>query len=270
MNQRLCERLRRIRLDPVRLFIETVKEYRFLIVLRGEGLGADIDDTDPQQTGTPPRQAEAPSDGSKKSAALVQQFVNFARETLAGEGPANMVLLRGFSQRPHWPQINEVLGLRAAAIAAYPMYRGVAKLAGMEALETGDSLEEELEILKTRWNDYDFFYVHVKKIDSAGEDGDFDRKVRLIEEVDECLPRILDLAPDVLIITGDHSTPSELGSHSWHPVPVLLHARRCRPDRVSRFGERECLAGALGPRFPAVDLIPLALAHAGRLRKFGA
>jgi 2,3-bisphosphoglycerate-independent phosphoglycerate mutase len=181
-----------------------------------------------------------------------------------------MVLLRGFSQRPQWPPISEAFGLRPAAIAAYPMYRGVAELVGMDVLETGDSLAEELDVLKKRWNDYDFFFVHVKKIDSAGEDGDFGRKVALIEEVDQNLPRLLDLAPDVLLVTGDHSTPSALRSHSWHPVPVLLHARRCRPDRVSRFGERECLGGALGPRFPAVDLIPLALAHAGRLGKFGA
>lgn len=269
-NRELCGKLRRIEVDGARLFVEPVKEYRFLVVLRGEGLDGDIGDTDPQETATPPREVRARSEGSAKCADLVRRFVNSARSVLAGERPANMVLLRGFSQRPQWPQMNAVFGLRAAAAAGYPMYRGVAKLVGMDPLETGADLEEELQVVERRWEDFDFFYVHVKKIDSAGEDGDFDRKVALIEEVDERLPRLLDLAPDVLIVTGDHSTPAVLGGHSWHPVPLLLHSRRCRPDRAARFGERECLTGALGPRFPAVDLLPLALAHAGRLRKFGA
>jgi 2,3-bisphosphoglycerate-independent phosphoglycerate mutase len=181
-----------------------------------------------------------------------------------------MVLLRGFSQKPRWPQLGDVFGLRAAAIAGYPMYRGVGKLTGMQVLESGESLSEELETLEKRWSDFDFFYVHVKKIDSAGEDGDFDRKVSLIEEVDRHLPRLLELKPDVLIVTGDHSTPSVLRSHSWHPVPVLFHSAYCRPDHVEHFGERACMTGGLGPRFPAKDLLPLALANAGRLRKFGA
>jgi 2,3-bisphosphoglycerate-independent phosphoglycerate mutase len=163
-----------------------------------------------------------------------------------------------------------VYGLKAAAIAAYPMYRGVAKLLGMETLQTGDSLAEEFQAVEKNWDSFDYFYVHVKRIDSSGEDGDFDRKVGLIEEVDNHLPRLLDLQPDVLIVTGDHSTPSRLKYHSWHPVPVLVWAEHCRADNVRKFGEMAGLMGGLGPRLPAKELMPLALANAMRLDKFGA
>ncbi|MGW8187539.1 MAG: 2,3-bisphosphoglycerate-independent phosphoglycerate mutase [Desulfobacterales bacterium] len=269
-NEVLCEKLRQVKVDGVRLFIQTVKEYRFLLVLRGEDLNGEIEDTDPQETGVQPLKPQARRPEARQTAKLVHRFVEAARKHLADERPANMVLLRGFSQKPQWPQLGEVFGLRAAAIAGYPMYRGVGKLIGMQVLETGESLSEELDTLEKRWDDFDFFYVHVKKIDSAGEDGDFDRKVSLIEEVDRHLPRLLELKPDVLIVTGDHSTPAVLRSHSWHPVPVLFHSAYCRPDHVGHFGERACMTGGLGPRFPAKDLMPLALANAGRLRKFGA
>jgi 2,3-bisphosphoglycerate-independent phosphoglycerate mutase len=181
-----------------------------------------------------------------------------------------MVLLRGFSKRPQWPQMGEVFGIKPAAIAAYPMYRGVAKLIGMDVLDTGAEVEEEFGVLEDHWADYDYFFLHIKRTDSAGEDGDFERKVRLIEEVDILVPRILDLEPDVLVVTGDHSTPSLLKYHSWHPVPVLLWSGHCRADPVDRFGERACMSGGLGPRIPAVQLMPLALANALRLEKFGA
>jgi 2,3-bisphosphoglycerate-independent phosphoglycerate mutase len=269
-NEGLCEKLRHVKVDGVRLFIETVKEYRFLLVLRGEKLNGEIEDTDPQKVGAQPLKPQARLPEARQTAELVHRFVEAARERLAGERPANMVLLRGFSQKPRWPQMEEAFGLRAAAIAGYPMYRGVGKLIGMQVLETGESLAEEMETLEKRWADFDFFYLHVKKIDSAGEDGGFDRKVSLIEDVDRHLPRLLELKPDVLIVTGDHSTPSVLRSHSWHPVPVLLHSAYCRPDHVEHFGERACMTGGLGPRFQAKDLMPLALANAGRLRKFGA
>ena len=269
-NEALCETLRQIELTGVRLFVETVKEYRFLMVLRGEDLKGEIEDTDPQETGVQPLKPQARSPEAQQTADLVHRFVEAARENLADERPANMVLLRGFSQKPRWPQMGDVFGLRAAAIAGYPMYRGVGKLIGMQVLETGESLSEELDTLEKRWPDFDFFYAHVKKIDSAGEDGDFDHKVSLIEEVDRHLPRLLELKPDVLIVTGDHSTPSVLRSHSWHPVPVIFHSAYCRPDHVEHFGEHACTTGGLGPRFPAKDLMLLALANAGRLRKFGA
>jgi 2,3-bisphosphoglycerate-independent phosphoglycerate mutase len=220
--------------------------------------------------GEKPYEPQPLSSGARKTAELVRNFLSEAAEILADCRPANMVLLRGFSQRPDWPQMKDVFGLKAAAIAGYPMYRGLARLLGMEVLETGSGLNEEFEVMEKKWNDFDFFYLHVKQIDSAGEDGDYDRKISLIRKVDEFIPRLLNLSPDVIMVTGDHSTPSILKSHSWHPVPFLLWSRNCRPDNVDRFGERSCINGGLGPNFPAVDIMPLALANARRLEKFGA
>ena len=269
-NRELCTLLRQIRLPDVELFVEPVKEHRFLVVLRGEGLSAEVSDTDPQEVGQMPLEPEALSTEGERTARLIKQFAAEARRVLAGHAPANMVLLRGFSKRPSWPSVRDVFGLRAAAIAAYPMYRGVAKLVGMEVLDTGERLDDEFDVLERRWRDFDFFYLHVKRTDSFGEDGDYDRKAALIAEVDAQLPRLVSLEPDVVIVTGDHSTPSVLRSHSWHPVPVLLWSRHCRPDGVDRFGERACVAGSLGARIPSVELMPLALANAMRLEKFGA
>jgi 2,3-bisphosphoglycerate-independent phosphoglycerate mutase len=269
-NRALCERLRQIELSGAEVFVETVKDYRMLLVLRGEQLSAAISDTDPQMVGEKPYEPQPLSSGARKTAELVRNFLSEAAEILADCRPANMVLLRGFSQRPDWPQMKDVFGLKAAAIAGYPMYRGLARLLGMEVLETGSGLNEEFEVMEKKWNDFDFFYLHVKQIDSAGEDGDYDRKISLIRKVDEFIPRLLNLSPDVIMVTGDHSTPSILKSHSWHPVPFLLWSRNCRPDNVDRFGERSCINGGLGPNFPAVDIMPLALANARRLEKFGA
>jgi 2,3-bisphosphoglycerate-independent phosphoglycerate mutase len=269
-NDELCALLRRIALPGVEVFVETVKEYRLLLVLRGDGLSGALADTDPLEIGEKPLEPEPLSAEAERTAGLVKQFVDQAQRTLADHHPANMILLRGFSKRPDWPSFGEVFDLRAAAIAAYPMYRGVAKLIGMEALETGVDLAEEWGVLEDRWGDYDFFFLHAKPIDSAGEDGDFERKVRLIEEVDASMPRLLSLEPDVVLVTGDHSTPSLLKYHSWHPVPVLLWSKHCRADNTDRFGERACMIGGLGSRIPAKDLMPLALANAMRLRKFGA
>jgi len=270
-NQALCALLRdEIALPGVECFIETVKEYRLLLVLRGEGLNWALDDTDPQEVGERPLEPRPLAPEARRTAELVGQFLNQARDILSEHHPANGILLRGFSKRPAWPQVGEVYGLRAAAIAAYPMYRGAAQLVGMQPLATGSTFPEELDTIETHWGDFDFFFAHVKPIDSAGEDGDFKRKVALIEETDAHIPRILALEPDVLIVTGDHSTPAALEQHSWHPVPALLWSRHCRADRVQEFGESACLAGGLGPRFPATDLLPLALANAGRLEKFGA
>jgi 2,3-bisphosphoglycerate-independent phosphoglycerate mutase len=269
-NRQLCELLREIELLGVEIFVKPVKEYRFLLVLRGTGLSGDVSDTDPQDVGEEPVQPEAGAREAEATARLVRQFLDQAQEILADHHPANMVLLRGFSKRPSWPSMETVFGLRSAAIAAYPMYRGVAKLVGMQILDTGENVEEEFDVLEDHWDDFDFFFLHVKRIDSAGEDGDFERKVRLIEEVDKLVPRMMALEPDVIIVTGDHSTPSLLRYHSWHPVPVLLHSKYCRADGVAEFGERACLAGGLGPRIPASNLMPLALANARRLQKFGA
>ena len=269
-NIELCNLLRTIKLPDVKIFIETVKEYRFLLVLRGEGLSEDLIDTDPQTLGIKPLEPKGLNSEAEKTANLVKDFITQATEVLKEQNPSNMILLRGFSKKPNWPTIKDVFGLNCAAIAAYPMYRGLSKLLGMDILETGQTIVEEFDTLKNNWNKYDYFYLHVKKSDSAGEDGDFNRKVTKIEEVDEQIPKLLDLNPDVIIITGDHSTPSLLKYHSWHPVPVLLWSKYCRADKVKQFGERACITGGLGPRFPAVDLMPLALANAKRLEKFGA
>lgn len=269
-NEELCRLLRNIELPDAEVFVETVKEYRLLLVLRGEGLSGKIIDTDPQEVGKKPLQLKPLSSEAEKTASLAKQFLDQASEILADHHPANMLLLRGFSKKPDWPTMEDTFGLKSVAIAPYPMYRGLAKLLGMHILETGKTVKDEFNTLTDNWDEFDFFYLHVKKSDSAGEDGDFDRKVSVIEEVDKEIPRLLDLNPDVIMATGDHSTPSLMKVHSWHPVPVLLWSKCCRVDKVDRFGERPCMTGGLGPRFPAVDLMPLALANAQRLEKFGA
>jgi 2,3-bisphosphoglycerate-independent phosphoglycerate mutase len=269
-NQELCEKLREIKIPGVEIFVETVKEHRFLLVFRGENLSGKIIDTDPQAIGEKPLDPKPLSPDADKTVNLVKQFIEQTKTILADQKPANMVLLRGFSQRPTWPSYKESFGLKSAAIAAYPMYRGLARLLGMDLLETGQTIHDEFTALEKNWNNYDFFFIHIKKTDSSGEDGDFDRKVSIIEEVDKEIPRLMKLNPDVIIVTGDHSTPSLLKVHSWHPVPVLLYSKYCRADNVKAFGERACITGGLGPRLPAVDLLPIALANAKRIEKFGA
>jgi 2,3-bisphosphoglycerate-independent phosphoglycerate mutase len=262
--------LRSIELPNVEVFVDPVKDYRFVLVLRGEGLSGPLSETDPQRVGAAPLPVQALAPEADLAASLVNQWVARAREILADQHPANMVTLRGLDKNPGLPSMKLVYGLRAGAIAAYPMYRGAARLVGMDILPTGDTLEEETETLTKHWADYDFFFLHVKKTDSAGEDGDFDRKVHLIEQVDSLVvPAIEELEPDVLVVTGDHSTPALLRAHSWHPVPILLYSRHCRSDATSEFSERACAAGSLG-RFPATDIMPLAMANALRLTKFGA
>jgi 2,3-bisphosphoglycerate-independent phosphoglycerate mutase len=269
VGARLCAKLRKIELPGVETFVEPVKEYRFVLVLRGEGLYDGLTETDPQQTGKPPLPVEPLRPEAAPTAKLLNQWLAEARKVLADEHPANGCNLRGIAKDPGLPRIPDVYKLRCGAIATYPMYRGVAKLAGMEVLPTGETIEDEVETLKQHWTDYDFFFFHVKKTDSRGEDGDFDAKVSVIEHVDEVLPDILALEPDVVIITGDHSTPATLKSHSWHELPVLLWAKHVRPDGVTQFGERPCMAGGLG-HIHHTDLLPLAMGHAGRLAKFGA
>lgn len=265
----LCEELRAIELPDVELVVQAVKEHRFLLVLRGGDLEEGIEDTDPGRPGLPPGEARAERPGAERAAGLVREFVQGAAELLADHAPANMITLRGFARRPDWPRFPDVFGLRSLAMAAYPMYRGVAKLVGMDALETGPELEALHDTLAGAWPQYDFAFAHFKDPDKAGEDGDFDAKVNALEAADAIVPRLLQLEPDVVIVTGDHSTPAVLRSHSWHPVPVLLWGKTCRPDAVARFAEADCRAGGLGqPR--SVHLMPLALGHAGRLTKFGA
>ena len=271
VGARLCKELRQIRLPGVETFVEPVKEYRFILVLRGEGLYDGLTETDPQQVGKPPLPVEPLRPEAAHTAELLNQWIAEAREVLAhADGyPANGCNLRGIAKDPGLPKISDIYKLRCGAIATYPMYRGVGQLAGMEILPTGETIEDEVKTLEQHWAGYDFFFFHVKKTDSTGEDGDFDGKVRVIEHLDAVLPDILALEPDVIIITGDHSTPALQKAHSWHELPVLLWSRYIRPDGVTQFGERPCMAGGLG-HIHHIDLLPLAAANAGRLAKFGA
>ena len=264
----------KVSLPGVELFVEPVQEHRFVLVVRGEGLAGDVTESDPQQLGVPPlpiqplQNASDPA-ASRRTADLANRFIDQARDALKEQRPANMVLLRGLDMRPALPSMKEVFGLRAAAIAVYPMYRGLGKLVGMTALPSGKTLSDEFDALAKAWPDYDFFYLHYKYTDSRGEDGDFAAKVAAIEEFDQHVPRALDLQPDVLVVTGDHSTPALLRAHSWHPVPTMLYSRYCRCDDVQEYSERACHRGGLGV-IRAADLMPLALANALRLAKFGA
>jgi len=267
---RLTERLRKdIGLPGVELFVEPVKEHRFVLVLRGPGLSGHLSETDPQALGKPPLAVRALDPAAERTAGLVNAFVDQARQVLTDEAPANMVLLRGFDRLPDLPRFPVVFQLRAAAIAAYPMYRGLARLVGMEVLETGATFADEVETLRQRWEAYDFFFVHYKDTDKAGEDGDFAAKVAALEQFDSFLPEIERLKPDVLMITGDHASPAVLAGHGWQPVPVLLWSRYCGADPVGAFTERACAAGTLGV-LAAQHLMPLVMANALRLTKFGA
>ncbi len=270
LNEQLVKILRTIKLDGVETFVQTVKDYRFVFVMRGPGLGDALSETDPQRTGVPPLPVHALKPDSQRSAQLANDFIAQARKLLADKHPANMVLLRGFAKHPQIPAFKDVYGLNAAAIAVYPMYRGLAKLLGMKTLPVqGESIADEFSVLEKNWNQFDFFYLHVKKTDSSGEDGDFARKVHVIEELDAQLPRLMALKPDVVIVGGDHSTPALLKSHSWHPVPVLIYSRYCRADQIGEYGERACMRGSLG-RLRSKELMAIALANAMRLTKFGA
>ncbi|MEE8174787.1 MAG: 2,3-bisphosphoglycerate-independent phosphoglycerate mutase [Dehalococcoidia bacterium] len=265
----LCQLLGGVGIDGAELIVSPVSGHRFVAVFRGQGLDAELSDSDPHREGVAPRAVSALSSGAERTAQVANRFIAQARLVLADSHPANMILLRGFSKRPDFPAMSQVYKLKPAAIASYPMYRGLAKLLGMAALDTGDSIEEEFATLARHYGQYDFFFVHVKPADSAGEDGDFDRKVSVIEEVDGLLPRLLGLEPEVVVVTGDHSTPAVLKGHSWHPVPLILHSKWCRPDRVAEFSETACARGGLG-RFPATAVMPLAMANALKLIKFGA
>jgi 2,3-bisphosphoglycerate-independent phosphoglycerate mutase len=269
VGTRLCDKLGAITLPRVEAIVQPVKEYRFILVLRGEGLEDGLTETDPQQVGVPQLPVQPTRAEASGTANLLNQWLEKAHELLADEHPANGCNLRGIARDPGLPQLPDIYGLRCGAIATYPMYRGVAQLAGMEVLATGDSLEDEVDTLRTHWSEHDFFFFHVKKTDTAGEDGDFQRKVEVIEHFDQLLPGILALDPDVVIVTGDHSTPAVWKAHSWHELPVLLWSRYIRPDEVTAFGERPCMTGGLG-HIHHTDLMPLAAAHAGRLSKFGA
>ena len=265
----LAIKLREVAIPNIEIFVEPVKEHRFVVVFQGADLHGDVHDTDPQATGVPPLQPEAKNDASKKTAEVAAEFVKQAQVLLADEKKANGLTMRGFAPRPNLPTFEEVYGLRAAAIAVYPMYKGLARLVGMEIVGQAQTLSDQLDVLEANWEKYDFFFLHYKYTDSSGEDGNFDLKVAKTEDVDTAIPRINALNPTVTIVTGDHSTPSMLASHSWHSVPTLLVSDVCRTDACQTFGEAECQQGGLG-QFEAKYLMLLALSNAGRMGKFGA
>jgi len=267
-NIRLLEKLKQIEMPEVEIHLLTEKEYRAVLVLRCAGLSSDLTDRDPQVTGVPPKVMKPNSSAAEKSAVLLNAFAERATEILKEE-QANTVLMRGFAVYEPLPTFEEVYGLNAAAIASYPMYRGLGKLVGMSTFAVEGSLAEEIDQIEKIWDEYDFFFVHFKYTDSTGEDGDFDAKVKRTEEADRAVSRILDLGPDVLAITGDHSTPSNMMSHSWHPIPILVHSKNGRHKTVSGFGETECSMGTFGT-IQTKELMPLLLAHADKLNKFGA
>ncbi|MGH7539779.1 MAG: 2,3-bisphosphoglycerate-independent phosphoglycerate mutase [Gemmatimonadota bacterium] len=266
----LADVLDGLELAGAHAIVRHVKEHRFLLVLRPDGpLGAEVTDTDPGRSGEVPERPRALDEASERTAQLVSVWLDAARETLAGQENANMALLRGASRRPAWPQFPDVFGMQAFAAAAYPMYRGVARLVGMDAHTVEDDVESLADALERRIADYDFFFLHYKPPDRAGEDGDFERKSATIEVVDRIVPRLLEAGPEVVIVTGDHSTPSVLKSHSWHPVPFLIHGGPSRGDAADRFSETACGRGSYGRR-RGRELMPLAVARAGRFGKFGA
>jgi len=271
MNRGLCARVReRVDLAPrAEYYFEPVRDYRVVLVLRGEGLHDDLTDTDPQALAMKPLECQATDPRAEETAMLINRFISQAQGVLTQEERANTILLRGFAKYQKYPSMEERFGLRCLAIANYPMYRGLARLVGMELHPVGKDIRGEFIALKERYREFDFFFLHVKEPDSRGEDGDFDAKVQLLEEIDGLVPWVLALKPDVLVVTGDHSTPAKLRSHSWHPLPVLLHSSYARVDEVVRFDEISCARGGLG-RQPMVNLMSLALAHALRLTKYGA
>ena len=265
----LCKLLDGMTIEGVDIKVYPVREHRFVVVFGGTELNPELTESDPSRTGVVPETITAERPGAAGTANIVNKFVNEAKSRLAAYNPANMILLRGFAKKPRFPTMQEVYKLNPLAIAVYPMYRGLARLVGMEVASTGTTLEDELKTLRDNYIKYDFFFLHVKWTDSAGEDGDFARKVKVLEQVDEALPGLTSLEPEVLVVTGDHSTPAVIKGHSWHPVPVLLCSKYCRTDAVTEFSESAFIAGGLG-RIHSADIMPLAMANALKLNKFGA
>ncbi len=270
-NRELCNLLqsRISKIEDIEVIIRSVKEHRFVVVFRGEGLGDSLTESDPQREGNQMNKVQSLDADSQKSAEIVNRFISQALDILKDKHPANALLLRGISKPPSIPSMEEAFKLTPAAIATYPMYKGLATLVGMEILKCGESIKDEIVCLRDNFDRFDFFYLHIKKTDSAGEDGNFAEKIKAIEEIDRELPGIIELNPSVLVITGDHSTPCKLKGHSWHPNPFLLVSDICLPDTVKTFSERECMAGGLG-HFLAQDAITLMLAHSLKMKKYGA
>ena len=264
----ICDRLDRIEIPGVQVDVFSVQDYRFVLRLRGEGLSELVTETDPQVTGAKALEVTALKPEAQKTADIVNEFVNQAAHLISEEDRANMLLLRGFAQMPSLPPMGEVYRLDPAAIAAYPMYRGLATVAGMNVIPTGHTFADEVDTLRANWDKHDFFFIHYKPADAAGEDGDFDAKVKCLEELDPFIPQILELEPDVLMVAGDHATPAIMAAHSWHPVPFMLHSKLTNGQGVPTFDEKACALGAIGS-IPATSVMVLGLSHAGKMTKFG-
>jgi 2,3-bisphosphoglycerate-independent phosphoglycerate mutase len=270
-NVRLCARLnaRLPKHNGIEVRVFPGKEHRFVARFTAEGLADALSDADPQKEGQPPLPTTPLAPEAAKAAAIVNRFLDDVAEVLKGEAKANAALLRGFSKFPSIPAMQELFRLRPAAVANYPMYKGLAKLLGMTVLEVGTETAHLFDAAEKSWADHDFFYIHYKKTDSAGEDGNFAAKVAAIEALDAYIPRLVALKPDVLVVTSDHSTPAFLKAHSWHPNPFILISPTAGVDDVQTFSERACAKGLLG-RFRSISAMPLMLAHALKLKKYGA
>ena len=264
----LVEMLDGIEVPNVDISVYPVSDHRFVLVLSGDGLDERVRETDPQLVGVPPLEAEAVVPEAEKTAEIVRAFAKLAREVLRERSSANMMLLRGFSALPDIPDMGRTYSLNPACIAAYPMYRGLAHLVGMKVIPTGGTFDDELDTLEKSFHEHDFFFLHYKPADAAGEDGDFEGKVETLERLDAQIPRLLELDIDTLVVAGDHSTPSVMGSHSWHPVPLMVKSSIYVGDGVGGFNERACASGSIG-RIQAVNIMLIALANAGKLQKFG-
>ncbi len=264
----ICERLDRIEVEGVQVDVFPVQDYRFVLRLRGEGLSESVTETDPQQTGVPALPVRALSDGAQRTANLVNDFVAQAARLMSEEERANMLLLRGFAQMPSLPPMGDVYRMNPAAIAAYPMYRGLAMVAGMKVIPTGRHFSDEVETMRQNYDSHDFFFIHYKPADAAGEDGDFDAKVQRLEELDPLIPVIRELEPDVFMVAGDHATPAITAGHSWHPVPFMLQSKLTRGEGIPAFNERECRQGSIGS-IPATNVMLLGMSHAGKMAKYG-
>ena len=264
----LVEMLDEIEVPGVETDVYPVQDYRFVLVMRGDGLDDKVSETDPQMVGVAPLEARALNDASEQAAAHVRAFTKAAGEVLGGREYANMAMLRGFSLLPELPDFGERYRLNPGAVAAYPMYRGLAKVAGMRVIPTGMTFDEELDTLEEHWDEHDFFFLHYKPADAAGEDGDFYGKVRTLEALDACIARLVDMQPDALVVAGDHSTPAILAAHSWHSVPLLVNSKWTQGDGIDAFSERACVSGSIG-RIPATEVMMLAMAHAEKLLKYG-
>ncbi len=258
-----------VSIEGVEVFLLPGKEHRFSVVFRGEGLVGEVTETDPQVTGAAALRCEPCTPAAARAAEVVNAFVDQINTILADEPAANTALLRGIAGRPDIPTLPELFGLRCGAIAAYPMYRGIASLLGFDVLGDPKTWAEEVEVLKANYDSYDLFYLHIKETDSVSHLGHFDEKVKIFEQCDALFQAAIELGFEVVIITGDHCTPSTLMEHSWHPIPTVMGHPGCLFDDVGKLGERACARGTLGD-IEARDLVPLAMAASGKFLKYGA